>query len=206
MSAVVVTIPTVAPRRAVLAQTLRDWHALGFAPLITEQPRDVPLGHAGNTATCRAALAAALATQASHIILAEDDIHVSRHLPARLPGLVEAATPSAIVTLFVPGNQHYSAAARRGIATRTAGLYTVTGRSAWYGSQTLLMHRHTVEALLARPSRLHGFDMHVRAWLLETGAELLVAVPNLVQQRDVPPVSNPRGGKQRSTTFDAGGA
>jgi hypothetical protein len=79
----------------------------------------------------------------------------------------------------------------------------------WWGSQAILLPRAIAEAVSRWESSYHGWDVHLKYFLLTEGVPLYVPVPNPVQHRHGPSVHKPGGPFPYSATFgrasDGGG-
>lgn len=201
-SGITVVMPTVPERAQVLAETLRQWRELGVAdPVVVEQ--ESPLRHASQqNLTARRAIRAGLERSPRWVLLTEDDVDLSPCLPSHIPYLL--GWGEAVVSLYAPGWTHYSKAselrARGGVWD--LHIARVMSPRRWYGSLGVLIPaRLAAEMLLRPPHRDDGFDVDLGQYVLGTHKPFLVSNPNLVQQRDVRPVSNPHGGRHRSMTY-----
>lgn len=201
---VAVATPTVPQRAAPWQATLRQWHALGVAPVVHHQPDTWPLSHASHRAAVDILLTTVLDQQpdATHILLAEDDIDIDPALPHVLPDLLDDRT----TTLWTNGTRFYPHHIRHLIQygqplPRTT--VPVPNLHGWWGTQAVLIPRRTATEALAYASDGAGWDIHLRNWLQHTRTRLWVAVPNLVQHRGVPSLASARGGGMgRSTTYN----
>jgi hypothetical protein len=202
---VVVCLPTVPSRAAVLAETLAQWARLGVTPLVETQPADWPLGGPSQRRNAERALRRALDERpdVSHVLFTEDDVDLAPDLPAWLPAMRWLDAP---VTLFVPLLRHYPPAIRRQIQRGqplTEGLVPNEHLDGWWGTQAVLLPRRLVEDVLCWESGRHGWDAHLQHYLETHGLTLYVTVPNLVQQRPVRTLmtESADGGQHRSQTF-----
>ncbi|HAX24690.1 MAG TPA: hypothetical protein DCX80_06585 [Chloroflexi bacterium] len=194
---VVIATPTVSQRSEIWAETRRAWEQAGVRQIVaTLQPTDWPLGHKSQRRTADDAVADALERypEASHVLYAEDDILIDPAITRRLPGLLGARVP---ITLFVAGTRHYPASIRRTLDAGQAlaeAVIPITGQRAWVGSLAVLLPRGVAEASTRWESRYTGWDVHIREFLRAHGRRLCVAVPNLVQHRDIESMTgSPRG-------------
>lgn len=91
---IIVTTPTIPQRRTTRQLTIHQWAALGLPTITTEQPAEMPICHASQLTTAKAALRAALDHGADTIIYAEDDIDIDPdivHYLTPTPGTITAA-------------------------------------------------------------------------------------------------------------------
>lgn len=201
---VVVAIPTVAQRAAPLEATLAQWRQFGVDPVVYQQHPSWPLGHESHRRTCDLLLQGVLDhhPDATHVLLAEDDIDLHPDLPAVLP----MAMSCDVVALMVNGMRFYPQWVKNRITSggrlpRT--VVAIEAQAAWWGTQAVLMRRRTVEQVLAWESDGAGWDIHLRNWALHTGTKIHTLIPNPVQHRGVPSLASKRGGGLgRSATYN----
>jgi hypothetical protein len=202
---IVVCLPTVPERAAVLAETLRQWGSFGVAPVVELQPADWPLSGASHRRTSERALRRALDERpaASHVLFCEDDIDLAQELPTWLPAICWLDAP---VTLFLALAQHYPGHVRRQLGDGTPvseGMVALRMVKEWWGTQAVVLPRGLVEAVLCWESGRTGWDMQLQNYLLVQRIPLYVTVPNLAQQRGVLTVmpTSTDGGAHHSQTF-----
>jgi hypothetical protein len=202
---IAVCLPTVRQRADVLAETLAQWTRLGVTPLVAMQPEDWPLNRSSQRRTAERPLRQALDERpdASHLLFCEDDIDLAPELPSWLPAIVWSGAP---VTLFLPLLRHYPADIRKQVQRGqllTEGLAPVQNLQDWWGTQAVVLPRALVEAVLCWESGRVGWDAQLQDYLVAHGVTLYVTVPNLVQQRGVPPIvaESTADGAHRSQTF-----
>jgi hypothetical protein len=200
---IVVCLPTVRLRAAVLAETLAQWARHGVTPLVEIQPDDWPVGGASQRRTAEVALRRALDTRpdATHVLYTEDDIDLASDIAGWLPAL---RALDAAATLYVTGDIHYPLAIRQqlfGGQPLDTGIYALERLERWYGTLAVLLPRDLAEAVLCWESGVHGWDLQLQHFLAAHALPLYVTVPNLVQHRGVPTVASPAGGHERSATF-----
>lgn len=202
MNDIAVCIPTVRERADELRETIRQWRALGIDPLVELQD-DGQIRHASSQYhTANRAVLRALDRGTSHVLLAEDDVDLHPWIERVLPTLLEYP----LVTLYLPVKSCYPRTTRaaidgagdRGVLPRVE---PVVSRSMWYGGQGMLMSRDLAEAVARHEPLQFGWDAHLREWCIVYRVEALVAIPNLMQQRDCPPASTRFGGRHRSPTY-----
>jgi hypothetical protein len=202
---IVVCLPTVPSRAAVLAETLAQWARFGVTPLVETQPAEWPLSGPSQRRNAERALRRALDARpaATHVLFTEDDVDLAPDLPNWLPALCWLDAP---VTLFVPLLRHYPPALRRQVQRGeplTEGVFPVAHQAEWWGTQAVVLPRELVEAVLCWESGRNGWDAHLSAYLKAHQLPLAVTVPNLVQQRAVRTLmtESEDGGQHRSQTF-----
>lgn len=198
-----VCLPTVAARRAVLQATLAQWRAFGLDPVVVEQDPSLPLHHSSQYRTAQRALAAALDGWDGPVLMTEDDVDLAPELGAWLPTLVS----HELVTLYVPGRRCYPAWVYDALDAGEPLPYRIERLrepSLWYGSLGVVMSNEIARAVLAHPPLQFGWDAHLREWCLLSQRPMQVMIPNLVQQRRVPPASTRHGGRHRSVTYGRG--
>lgn len=196
-------MPSVAHRRAIRSLTLSDVAACGIAPLVVEQPASWPVGIASQRQTARLAVSSALAAcpEATHLLYVEDDVHVSQTLSAVLPSLMASGCP---ITLFLSARMFYPAIVRRTIVDGgqlPCQIVPVVNLRQWWGSQAVLLPSDIARALGDWPCEDGGWDILLKSWLITHEVSLSVAVPNLVQHRNVPSLACPGMHWRRSLTY-----
>lgn len=203
MSSVIVTIPTVPERAALLAETVRQWRSLGIDPLVSMQASP-GRGELHQGLNARRALTAALDRGANYILYCEDDVLLAPTVSQRLYGLCAL---NEAVTLYLASVQRHPANARRWLAGEVAGFgeaaVPVTGLRHWFGAQAVLLPAG-VAVGVAASEQPHGIDILIRDWLIAHNRPLLVALPNLVQHRGEPSATSPRYHRHTSPSFGRG--
>lgn len=201
---VAVAIPTVPRRAAPLEATLAQWRQFGVDPVVYQQHPSWPLGHASHRRTCDLLLQGILDhhPDATHVLLAEDDVDLHPDLPDVLP----MSMSCDVAALMVNGTRFYPQWVKD-LLTRGERLpravVPIEDQAAWWGTQAVLMTRRVVEQVLAWKSDGAGWDIHLRNWTLHTGTKIHTLIPNPVQHRGVPSLASKRGGGLgRSATYN----
>jgi len=201
-----VAIPSVAERAALCAETVAQWHALGYAPHVALTPARTPRSPHAQGLTARRALALALAAAPDvPVVYCEDDVYLSSRLRDRLPDL---ALRGEAVALYLPGRSFYPAAIRAildGGQTPPPCSAPIAGLARWFGAQAVLLPPDVARGLVAQaphadPLRA-GVDIALRDWLIAHRRPLLAAIPNLVQHRAPRSVTSPRYQAHRSSSY-----
>jgi hypothetical protein len=142
---VMISVPQ---RDQVRLRTLNQLQQLGFDAQVFIR-LDLPLGAKNHRAVVADALRFGLASGRPYILFLEDDLDLSKRLPAVVAESVQAEAP--VTTLYCAGYQFYPPELRRALKhgqQYDAGLYRVASRRRFYGSQALLMARSFVEQVL----------------------------------------------------------
>lgn len=199
-----VVMPTVPCRTAMLDGTLARLYALGASPFVHQQDPSWPIGHASHTRHVSWLIQqAATNTDASHILLTEDDIDIDPATPRLLPALMD----DRVWSLWAPGLVFYptdlKTLLRQGKPLPSRMSLPAKPLRQWHGTLAILGPRATLADIAASPSKGIGWDVHLRACLAERGENLWLPIPNLVEHRGTISAVSPRGtsGLARSATF-----
>lgn len=170
---VVAVMISVVGREDVRQRTINQ--LLPLQPMVFVQ--DMPLGKDNHCANVRAALKWGIATEMQHILFLEDDLDFAPTFVTALTVACQSSYP--IVSFYAPGTRFYPAAVRRQIerGDYQPGLYPPINRSAWFGSQALLLRRDVAKLCIEQYQDM-WLDLRLQKL---TDYPMAIYVPNPVQ-------------------------
>lgn len=201
-----------ANRAEELNGTRAAFEAAGL-PITHEQIQTDPPSQIGNRLNAHAALKRAIDRhrKGAGLLMIEDDIRPSPHLPAWLEYLAGQGQPT---TLYTPNQitrqapEHLAAVMRGERRLTTGETYPIRALHAWWGAQAVWLPWPTAELLAVHPladttQRGPGpWDTFVRTALLEHGLQLWATAPSLVQHTGARNLQAPSRTPHRSASYD----
>jgi hypothetical protein len=196
LCAVMTTIPE---RRDVLFRTMVSAQAAGLQGIRVFEQADPTRN--GNAHRCNAinAINSGIHSGVRHVLYLEDDIEFASWFTSALKEA--AASDSDVVTFYNPGRSFYPASIRRCIDANQPihrGMYRLSGKSGFFGSQALLLSKEFAERVLTGWTS-GNFDRRVA----EIAGDIMLYAPNPVQHYGACLRStwSPYGRSHRSITY-----
>lgn len=166
----VITIPE---RRSFRDRTVADLESHGFSPDVLEMgPGEAGYSLAGIGQNGRLACSRALELGATHALICEDDLSLTRSFREAVLGAADL--DYGVTSLYISET--------RFAPHRLIPGYRMMRRIPdWYGGQCLLLRRDVLEVLPAHWPERSALDIAVRNWAVSTRSPIWCRIPSVVR-------------------------